>query len=392
MPTPFRTLPAVTVLLIIAATASSPAAAAEEGFKPLFNGSDLSGWRPINTAPSTWDVQDGMLICSGKPIGELRTLKMYQNFILELEWRHMVPKGNAGVFVWADDITAPGVPFHRGIEVQVLENAYGKAKWFTTHGDIFPIHGATMTPINGRGGSRAFPTKELSKPSPEWNHYRIECRDGDISLAVNGEVVTRGKDCSPSKGYICLESEGGVVHYRNIRIKELPDTPIEPEHIAIAERGYRSIYTGVDLSGWTSAGGAAPASAWKVNDWTLTRDGDAGPLFSDASEIKGDYDFIVDIRLKSKGAVAKIFPRGTKGSAPTIATSDERIAPHVAADGKWTRLQGKVRGNNTVELSFFGKPDTVTLKLGVLKRAQGFAIDADGAVDFANLYVREAND
>ncbi len=385
-----RTFTAIVVLLVLSLSDIRFVAAAEDGFTPLFNGSDLSGWRPVNTAPSTWKVEDGMLICSGKPIGELRTLKMYQNFILELEWRHMVPKGNAGVFVWADDITAPGVPFHRGIEVQVLENAYGKSNWFTTHGDIFPIHGAKMTPINGRGGSRAFPTKELSKPSPEWNHYRIECRDGDISLAVNGEVVTRGKDCSPSKGYICLESEGGVVHYRNIRIKELPDTPIEPEDIAIAERGYRSVYTGVDLSGWASAGGATPGSAWKASDWTLSHDGDAEPLFSDATEIKGEYDFIVDIRLKSKDANAKIFPRGTKGDAPAISTSDERIAPHMAADGKWTRLQGKVRGNNRVELSFHGKPDTVTLNLSVLKLAHGFAIDAEGGVDFANLYVRKA--
>lgn len=72
------------------------------------------------------------LICSGKPMGELRTDRMYQNFILELEWRHMVPKGNAGIFVWADDITAQGVPFHRSIEVQVLENAYGNTESHTT--------------------------------------------------------------------------------------------------------------------------------------------------------------------------------------------------------------------------------------------------------------------
>ena len=47
---------------------------------------------------------------------------------------------------------------------------------------------AKMTPINGRGGSRAFPTEERSKPSPQWNHYRIVCQDGAISLAVNGKV------------------------------------------------------------------------------------------------------------------------------------------------------------------------------------------------------------
>ena len=64
-----------------------------------------------------------MIICSGKPIGELRTDRMYQNFIMEVEWRHMKPRGNAGIFVWADDITARGQPFHRSVDVQFLENA-----------------------------------------------------------------------------------------------------------------------------------------------------------------------------------------------------------------------------------------------------------------------------
>ena len=205
--------------------ACSPSVAQESQFRPLFNGKNLDGWVLVNTDVSTWTIKDGMLVCSGKPIGELRTRRMYQNFILEVEWRHMKPRGNAGIFVWADDITAKGVPFHRSIEVQVLENAYGNNRSHTTHGDIFPIHGAKMTPINGRGGSRAFPIENRSKPSPEWNHYRIECRDGEISLAVNGKVVTRGKQCLPRKGYICIESEGGIVHYRNMRIRELPDSP-----------------------------------------------------------------------------------------------------------------------------------------------------------------------
>ncbi len=114
---------------------------AEDGFAAMFNGVDLAGWVLTNTPRETWSFEDGMLVCSGKPIGELRTAKMYQNFVMELEWRHMVPRGNAGVFVWADDITARGVPFHRGIEVQVLEDAYGNSARHTTHGDIFQFMG-----------------------------------------------------------------------------------------------------------------------------------------------------------------------------------------------------------------------------------------------------------
>ena len=79
----------------------------------------------------------------------MRTEKMYENCIVELEWRHMKEGGNAGLFLWGDGVAAPGIPFTRGIEVQILDNAYnakGKNEWFTTHGDIFPIHGAKMTP------------------------------------------------------------------------------------------------------------------------------------------------------------------------------------------------------------------------------------------------------
>ena len=133
---------------------------------PLFSGKNLDGWVNVTTAPSTWSIEDGLLHCSAKPIGELRTTKMYQNSVMELEWRHLKLRGNVGIFIWADDITARGVPFHPGIEVQVLENDHGNTKSHTTHGDIFSIHGARMTPINGRGGSRAFPQRLSASSAP----------------------------------------------------------------------------------------------------------------------------------------------------------------------------------------------------------------------------------
>ena len=93
----FRLLPLLTLLVLVLNTPAT----AQENFRPLFNGQDLSGWVLVNTPRETWSIQDGMLICSGRPTGELRTDRMYQNFILEVEWRHMVPGGNAGIFVWA---------------------------------------------------------------------------------------------------------------------------------------------------------------------------------------------------------------------------------------------------------------------------------------------------
>ena len=70
----------------------------EEGFVPLFNGKDLEGWISVNCAPETYTVKDGMIICTGVPTGVMRTEKMYENFILELDWSHQVKGGNAGLF------------------------------------------------------------------------------------------------------------------------------------------------------------------------------------------------------------------------------------------------------------------------------------------------------
>ena len=287
--------------LLVALSLAAPTTAADktDGFQPLFNGRDLDGWTNVNCHPETWTVRDGMIHCTGKPIGELRTTRMYQNFILELEWRHLRPQGNAGVFVWADALTAVGQPFIRGIEVQVLDGREGS--WFTSDGDVFPIHGATLKPENGRGrGMRAFPTEKRSKPSPQWNHYRIECRDGRIELSVNGKVVTRGSESSLRKGYICLESEGSPVDFRNLRIKELPAAPLPADQVAEQDRAMAPLYNGLNLEGWKTNEGIA--GHWVANDWRLQYDGNAtGPeknLWTQASF--RDFVLIVDWRWHGK--------------------------------------------------------------------------------------------
>jgi hypothetical protein len=349
----------------------------------MFNGNDLGGWVPVNTAPSTWSVRDGMIICSGKPTGELRTERMYQNFIMEVEWRHMKPRGNAGIFVWADDITARGQPFHRSVEVQVLENAYGNSGGHTVHGDIFPIHGATMTPVNGRGGSRAFPTEFRSKPSPEWNHYRIVCNDGTISLAVNGKVVTRGKEASPRKGYICLESEGGVVHYRNMRVKELPATPLEPGQVAIANRGYRCLYTGVDFSGWRASEG------WRSQNWQFRFDGkpDAADKSLQTAESFGDFGFIFDVRVSGETKPCAVQLRGSAAGAVAIAPSLYKDAL-VLKGRNWNRFAGELRGDR-LSLSLNGKPIFTGKKLDGVPANGPLKIVPSGPINFANIYIRD---
>ena len=321
---------------------ASPLLAQEEGFTPLFNGKDLTGWVNVNCAPETWTVQEGMLHCDGVPTGALRTERHYENFILELEWRHLKPGGNAGVFIWAGPLSAPGQPFLRAIEVQVLDHAYGKSDWFTTHGDVFPIHGSTMQPFGRHAGQRSFPSEERSKASPEWNHYRITCQDGTLRLAVNGKEVSGGENCTWRKGYIALESEGGVVDWRNLRVKELPGGKATPEQTAPLWDGSRSLYDGRSLKGWTAGTGGG---TWRAEDWELVSPGKDGVLTLNRKP--GDFRLQFDVRTESKDATAPL-PVCLNGQAlPGQAT------------GKWTRYLVTRTGNQVECRPEGAAPETV---------------------------------
>jgi hypothetical protein len=283
---------------------------AADAFVPLFNGKDLSGWTVVNVAPGTFSVRDGMIVSTGVPTGTIRTNKMYENFILEVEWRHMKPLGNAGVFVWGDPLTHVGTPFSRGIEVQVLDGR--NSETYTSHGDVFPIWGARMTPDrpHPRGSERCLPSEFRCKPSPEWNHYRITANDGVIKLAVNGKEVSGGSKCTPRKGYLCLESEGSECHFRNIKIQELPSTNPSPSEIADEAKGFTTMYTGIDLSGWKQVPGQA--GHWQPKDWILHYDGkceatpDREKHLWTAKEY-GDFEMVVDWRFPNK-PVKKMYP------------------------------------------------------------------------------------
>ncbi len=190
----------------------------------------------VNCDPETWSWKDGVVHCTGQPVGVIRSKKTYTNFELVAQWCHLRPGGNSGIFVWAtlDSLKnlAPGKLPH-GIEVQVLDHGYAQQykertgkepDWFTTHGDVFPVGNTQMTPFPpvAPNGKRSFPSKELSKPSGEWNHYYVRCINGEVRLWVNGEEVSGGTACNPGTGYLCLESEGSPVEFRNLRIRELP--------------------------------------------------------------------------------------------------------------------------------------------------------------------------
>lgn len=205
----------------------------------LFNGKDFSGWVNVNTDKDTWTVQDGVIVCTGQPIGILRTERQYENFILDIEWKHLQAGGNSGVFVWSLGAPPEGQRLPVGVEVQVLELEWAVQHNQTdayVHGEIFGTGDVKVVPDNPRGvRSKSFENRCLGKG--QWNRYTIVCVDGTIKLAVNGKFVNGISHSSVKKGYICLESEGAPIHFRNVRIVELPPGITTPEQTAPVVEG-----------------------------------------------------------------------------------------------------------------------------------------------------------
>lgn len=409
-------------------------------FVPLFNGHDLEGWVNVNCAPSTWTVADGVIACSGFPTGVLRTDSMYENFILELEYRHLEPGGNAGLFIWSDPLTARGQPFTRSVEVQVMDGR--ETDWYTSDGDIFPIHGAKMTPLNGRGGDRAYPTTRRANPAPLWNHYRVECNNGEITLSLNGAVVTRGQNANPRKGYICLESEGAPCEFRHIRLKELPSSgSLTADQVCDEARDFRSLYTGVDLSGWKVTD--AHRGHWTAKDWTIDFDGQGPDLWTtdsfenfilicdwrwttkgtpterpvilangdNATDAQGNAitrtvqdagDSGIYLRGNSKSQVniwswpigsGEVYGYRTDGSQPPEVRAG--VTPKEVADapiGQWNRFVITMRGDRlTVVLN--GKTVIENAQLPDVPRTGPIGLQSHGSsIQFANIYILELSD
>jgi hypothetical protein len=227
-----------TFLLLTTATLARAEEPAQ--FRDLFNGKDLTGWVDVNTSKETWSVRDGLLVCTGHPIGVMRSAEQFENFILHIEWRHMEAGGNSGVFAWSEGTVPKGRRLPKGMEVQMLEldwvnqhkNKEGvPAPIAYVHGELFGANGLKTIPDNPRG-SRSKSIENRCKGKGQWNVYDVVCVDGVVKLSVNGKFVNGVRQSSVKKGYLCLESEGAEIHFRNIRILELPPGIITPEQQA----------------------------------------------------------------------------------------------------------------------------------------------------------------
>jgi hypothetical protein len=197
-------------LLVLLSSVARAEERGEEGFVPLLNGKDLSGWQ----TRGQWVYEaDGAL--AARPRGRRRLFPdpglylwskaTYDDFVLDLEFR-VGKNASSGVFLRSTSRRSY-------IQVQIRDD-YGKPEPLGNH-DCGAVVGV------------AAPSKNMEKPAGEWNRMIITC-DGDrMRVQLNGEQII-DLDLSKSEktrgvksGRIALENTNSPVAFRNVRIKEL---------------------------------------------------------------------------------------------------------------------------------------------------------------------------
>lgn len=196
----------------------------------LFNGIDISGWHADvpamdkdSSIKSPFIVRNGMLVSLGKPGGHLITDKDYQNYRLEVEYRFAATPGNCGVLVHASKPRALYGMFPQSIEVQ-MEHKNAGDFWCIVEDITVPDMVARRGPeekwgITGDKNRRIVNlTDNSEKPAGEWNTMVIECKDREIKVWVNNDLVNYGFNCTAQKGQIALQAEGSEVEFRRIEL------------------------------------------------------------------------------------------------------------------------------------------------------------------------------
>jgi hypothetical protein len=180
---------------------------------PLFNGKDFSGWTfciKDNADPlKTWSVTNGVIHCTGKPTGYIRTTQSYSNYFLTVEWRFVkvAPKeDNTGILV---NIQSPDKVWPQCVQVQ------GK---HTRQGDLFLMAGAESKEHKGKDANTPIPLRgeSVEKPVGEWNKAETICIHNHVETFINEKFVNEVTECTINDGYIGFQSEGGEIEIRSV--------------------------------------------------------------------------------------------------------------------------------------------------------------------------------
>jgi hypothetical protein len=216
---------AVIALISVMVLAAPPVQRKDkDGFVPLFNGKDLTGWQPA----TNWGVEDGIIVLKDRSDRQehndnyLWTQKQYGDFVLELDFKP-AQGTNSGIFLRTSDVKDP---VYTGIEVQVA-SLVGAPTRKNPVGSIYDL----VQP------------KVVEVRPEEWSQFSVSCKGSKIAVVLNGTAVSeidldqfpeagKNPDGTPNKfkkalkdyarnGYIGLQDHGTFIAYRNVRIKTL---------------------------------------------------------------------------------------------------------------------------------------------------------------------------
>lgn len=207
---------------------SLTAAERSAGWKLLFDGKTLDGWRgyKADTIGAGWKAQDGTLTLTAAKSGDIMTKAEFADFELTFEWK-ISAGGNSGVIYRVG--LGESASFRTGPEYQVLDNVDAKDNKLGNHlaGSLYDI------------GAEA--PRDLVKKVGEWNQSRLVVKGWKVEHWLNGKKVIAADLASPegkaliakskfkdwpkfaslSKGHIAFQDHGDVVSYRAIKVREM---------------------------------------------------------------------------------------------------------------------------------------------------------------------------
>ena len=193
--------------------ATAPPARPREMSVALFNQKDFSGWTfcmKDNADPlQTWSVTNGVIHCTGRPTGYLRTTQVYSNYFLTVEWRFVkiTPAADStGILV---HIQQTDKVWPQCIQVQ------GK---HARLGDLFLLEGAEAKEHKGRDKNTPVPRRgdSVENPAGEWNKSETICINHKVESFINGKFVNEITECTINDGFIGVQSGGGEIEIRAI--------------------------------------------------------------------------------------------------------------------------------------------------------------------------------
>ncbi|AKA34573.1 3-keto-disaccharide hydrolase [Flagellimonas lutaonensis] len=301
------------VLLILLAWACGETNKDDTPWVTLFDGETLDGWTQKG-GEAEYEVRDGAIVGTtvhGTPNSFLTTDKIYDDFILELEYK-VDPSMNSGIQIRSNSFPhyMDGRVHGYQVEIDPSDRAWS--------GGIYDeARRGWLNPMDGN------PEAQKAFKQNEWNHYRIEAIGDTIKTWVNGVPAAHLIDDKTSSGFIALQvhsigddqKAGAKIMWRNIKIltdslwKYSKESPIKPiitkNQLTIDEQknGWKLLWDGKTTEGWRGARlDSFPDKGWVIENGELTVLATGGEESAAGGDIVtvdtyGDFELRVDFKL-----------------------------------------------------------------------------------------------